>query len=118
MKFGKVFVVLALAILLVLALQPVSAQVYTNASTSGFGAAFGYAQTIGDVAYVQTGGIGTADAGAWATTPYSMADSTIWTTGNAAGFSAAIGSPFGSQAMVQLASFIDGMAMGTASASP
>lgn len=107
-----------LALLLMLSILPATAQVSTSASTSGFGAAVSYAQTIGNVAYVQTAGIGNADASAWAMTAVTFAESNIWTSGNAAAFSGAMATPFGSQAFVQLASFFDGMAMGSAIAGP
>ena len=118
MKISKVLFVVVLVVLLLLTIQPAMAQVGTTASTSGFGAAFGYAQTIGNVAYVQTGGIGTADATAFAATPLSFAESGVWTQGSAAAFSTAFSSPFSSGAFVQVSSFFDGMAMGNASTGP
>ena len=110
----RVLLLIISAIFSLLALQTATAQVYTEASTSGFGAAFGYAQTIGNVAFAQTGGIGNADANAWANTPSLYAKSGVWTGGNAAAFSAAMDTPFGSQSIVQLSSFFSGMASGNA----
>jgi hypothetical protein len=118
MKISKVFFVAIVVVMLLLTIQPVMAQVGTTASTSGFGAAFGYAQTIGNTAFVQTGGIGNADATAFAVTPLTFATSDVWTHGPAAAFSTAFASPFGAGAFVQTSSFFSGMAMGSAAASP
>lgn len=117
MKIRTLSILIVVTLFALLALQTVNAQTTTHASTSGFGAAFGYAQTIGNISYVQTGGIGNADANAWAMTAVTSADSGIWTGGNAAGFSSALATPFGNQSFVQLASFFGGMASGSATAS-
>jgi hypothetical protein len=106
--------------LLILTVQPmiVSAQSYASATTSGFGAAFAYAQTIGPISYTQAGSIGDGDASAIAITGFSSAFSNTWTSGPSAAFAQAIGSPFGSAAYIQAASFFGGMAMGSAGATP
>lgn len=114
-----------------------NAQVVATASTAGFGAAFGYAQTIGNVSYTQAGSIGNGSAHASARThgyyhyrynphthkygyhhvPGSYANSATITHGNAAAFAQSVGSPFGSQAFIQANSF-NGFAAAAAAAGP
>jgi hypothetical protein len=106
---------------LVLATVPLTAhaQVEAFAATSGFGAAFGFAQNIGGVSFTQAGSIGNGTAYGLAVSPvgtYSF--SQVFTTGPAGAFAQAIGTPFGSTAFVQLASFIGGAASGFATAGP
>ena len=116
----KVLALVVLVGMLSLAVVPmvVNAQVFATASTSGFGAAFGYAQTIGPIAYTQAGSIGNGFATADAFTAVSSADSFVFTGGPAAAFATSIGTPFGSNAFVQTASFFGGFATGSAFASP
>jgi hypothetical protein len=109
---------LILAALLMLVPLAVSAQVSVDASTSGFGAAFGYAQTIGPIAFTQAGSIGNGMAHADAYTPFTGAWSSTWTNGPAAAFAQSIGTPFGAAASVQLSSFFGGFANGFAGAWP
>ena len=94
------------------------AQVYSEASTHGFGAAFAYAQTVGPIAYTHTGSIGNGHTYAHAMTPHSYADSGTLTNGPAAAMAYSIGSPFGSSAFTQVTSFFGGFASGFASAYP
>jgi hypothetical protein len=116
---------IALLALMMQAVSVANAQVATSASTAGFGAAFGYAQTIGNISYTQAGtignGIGTAVARApgyyqhhydpyhhkhyYTYVPGTHAYSGALSTGNAASFSQALGTPFGSTAFVQTAAF-------------
>lgn len=116
----KVFALALLVGMLSLAVVPmvVNAQASATASTSGFGAAFGYAQTIGPIAYTQAGSIGNGFADASAFTPVSSSFSDVFTTGPSAAFATSLGTPFGSNAFVQVASFFGGTAFGTAFASP
>ncbi len=111
-----------LAGLLSLATVPltVSAQVSAGASTTGFGAAFGYAQNIAGVSFTQAGSIGNGTAFGIAVSPSAgtNAFSNVLTTGPAAAFAQAIGTPFGSGAFVQVASFPGGFAIGGATAGP
>lgn len=116
----KTLMLVLLVGMLSLAVVPLvaRAQVSATASTAGFGAAFGYAQTIGPIAYTQAGSIGNGFADAAAFTPFSSATSDVFTGGPAAAFATSIGTPFGSNAYVQVASFFSGFASGTAFASP
>lgn len=109
---------LVLVALLTLAPLMANAQVSVDASTSGFGAAFGYAQTIGPIAFTQAGSIGNGAAASTAFTPFSGSWSSTFTGGPAAAFAQSVGTPFGSAATVQLASFFDGFAAGFAGAGP
>ena len=121
LRGGRKVIALALLVgMLSLAIVPMvaHAQAFADASTSGFGAAFGYAQTIGPIAYTQAGSIGDGFADASAYTPVSSATSDVFTTGPAAAFATSIGTPFGSNAFVQVASFFGGFASGTAFGSP
>lgn len=89
------------------------------AFSAGFGAAFGYAQTIGPISFAESGSIGNAFGAAIAVVPgSSSAASLAASLGNAASFAQAIGSPFGSNAFVQTASFFGGAAFGIANATP
>lgn len=94
------------------------AQVYSEASTHGFGAAFAYSQTIAEVAFTQAGSLGNGFGHAMAMTAHSGSNAYAHTLGNAAAFSQSIGSPFGSASFVQVTSFFDGFASGFASAYP
>ena len=121
LRGGRKLVALFLLVgMLSLAIVPsvVNAQVSATASTSGFGAAFGYAQTIGPIAYTQAGSIGNGFASGTAFTPVSTSLSTVFTTGPAAAFATSIGTPFGSNAFVQVASLFGGTAFGTAFGAP
>ncbi len=116
----KLLALLLLVGMLSLAIVPVAvqAQATATASTSGFGAAFGYAQSIGPIAYTQAGSIGNGFASGTAFTPVSSSLSTVFTSGPSAAFATALGTPFGSNAFVQVASFFGGSAFGTAFATP
>ena len=116
----KLFALALLVGMFSLAIVPmaVNAQAVATASTSGFGAAFGYAQSIGPIAYTQAGSIGDGFASATAFTPVSSSFSTVFTSGPSAAFATSIGTPFGSNAFVQVASFFGGFASGTAFGSP
>ena len=121
LRGGRKVIALALLVgMLSLAIVPmaVNAQAVATASTSGFGAAFGYAQSIGPIAYTQAGSIGDGFASATAFTPVSSSFSTVFTSGPSAAFATSIGTPFGSNAFVQVASFFGGFASGTAFGSP
>jgi len=118
---GRKFVAfLMLLVVLSLALAPLAVQASSSASatSAGFGAAFGYAQTIGPIAYTQAGSIGDAAGAAAAITPYSSAVSAVFSSGPSAAFATSIGSPFGSNAFVQVASFFGGFASGVAASAP
>lgn len=117
-KGRRVVLLLALVALLAVAPMATNAQVSVAASTSGFGAAFGYAQTIGPIAFTQAGSIGNGAAASTAFTPYSGSLSSTFTGGPAAAFAQAIGTPFGSAATVQLSSFFGGAASGAAAGFP
>ena len=112
----KLFALALLVGMLSLAIVPmaVNAQATATAATSGFGAAFGYAQSVGPIAYTQAGSIGNGFASATSFTPVSASLSTVFTSGPAAAFATSIGTPFGSNAFVQVASFFGGSAVGTA----
>jgi hypothetical protein len=85
--------------------------VWADANSSGFGAAFGYAQAIGS--------IGGADASAGAITVFGPdAYSSVFTGGPAAAYSTAFSTPFGQAAWVQVASFPGGFGSAWADASP
>jgi hypothetical protein len=117
----KLAVVLGLVLMLSLMALPstTNAQVAAQASTNGFGAAFGYAQRIGSVTYTQAGSIGNGTAGAVAVAPgFSSAFSAVQSSGNAAALSTAIGSPFGSAVTVQAVSFFGGFATAIGGATP
>lgn len=89
------------------------------ASTAGFGAAFGYAQTIGPISYTQAGSIGNGFGAAAAVVPsWSSAASLAASSGPSAAFAQSIGSPFGSAAFVQASSFWGGASFGAAVANP
>ncbi len=121
LRGGRKLIALILLVgMLSLALVPMvaNAQAFATASTSGFGAAFGYAQSIGPIAYTQAGSIGDGFASATAFTPVSSSFSTVFTSGPSAAFATSIGTPFGSNAFVQVASFFGGSATGFAFASP
>ena len=121
LRGGRKLVALFLLVgMLSLAIVPavVNAQVTATATTSGFGAAFGYAQTIGPIAYTQAGSIGNGTGTGTAVTTSSSSLSAVMTTGPAAAFATAIGTPFGSNAYVQVASFIGGFAAAAASGTP
>lgn len=124
----RLFVAIAVIALLALVMQAAAtanAQVVAASQTAGFGAAFGYAQTIGSISYTQAGSIGNGVGFAAARTPGyyqhrydphyhsyryyyvpgTYAYSGAATHGNAAAFSTALGTPFGSNAYVQTAAF-------------
>ena len=68
LRGGRKLLALVLLVgMLSLAIVPmvVNAQASADASTSGFGAAFGYAQTVGPIAYTQAGSIGDGFADAY-----------------------------------------------------
>ncbi|MBI1278538.1 MAG: hypothetical protein GC179_10465 [Anaerolineaceae bacterium] len=121
LRGGRKLITLILLVgMLSLAIVPavVNAQATATAATSGFGAAFGYAQSIGPIAYTQAGSIGNGFASGTAFTPVSSSLSSVFTTGPAAAFATSIGTPFGSNAFVQVASFFGGSASGFAFGSP
>jgi len=121
LRGGRKAVALFLLVgMLSLAIVPmvVNASASATASTSGFGAAFGYAQSIGPIAYTQAGSIGNGFASGTAFTPSSTSLSSVFTTGPAAAFATSIGTPFGSNAFVQTASLLGGFASGSAFGSP
>ncbi len=121
LRGGRKLIALILLVgMLSLAIVPmvVNAQATAIAATSGFGAAFGYAQTIGPIAYTQAGSIGDGFASGTAFTPVSASLSSVFTSGSAAAFATSIGTPFGSNAFVQVASFFGGSASGFAFGSP
>ena len=121
LRGGRKMIALILLVgMLSLAIVPMvaNAQAFATASTSGFGAAFGYAQSIGPIAYTQAGSIGDGFASASAFTPVSTSFSTVFTSGPSAAFATSIGTPFGSNAFVQVASFFGGFASGSAFGSP
>jgi hypothetical protein len=109
---------LSFVLVLLLAALPVSADSTAAAATSGFGAAFGYAQNIGPVSMSQAGSIGNGAGAAVAFTPFSASTSTVMSTGASAAFAQAIGSPFGSAAWVQAVSIFGGSASGFAFGGP
>jgi len=124
-RFVIVAVVVVALALTVQAVYVANAQVVAAATTNGFGAAFGYSQTIGSIAYTQAGSIGNGTAAAAALTPghytyqydpsthhYNYvfvsgqsAESAVLSAGNAAAFAQAMGTPFGSNAFIQATSF-------------
>lgn len=112
----KLIALILLVGMLSLAIVPmvVNAGATATASTSGFGAAFGYAQSIGPIAYTQAGSIGNGFASGTAFTPVSSSLSSVFTSGPAAAFATSIGTPFGSNAFVQVASMFGGSASGFA----
>lgn len=118
----KLLLVVMLIGVLSLVIVPVTAlaQVSAGATTTGFGAAFGYAQNIAGVSFTQAGSIGTGTAFGLALAPAAGTGSfsNVFTTGPAAAFAQAIGTPFGSSAFVQVASLPGGFATGFASAFP
>lgn len=113
---------LCLALVLMVSLLAIpsrtNAQVTATATTSGFGAAFGYAQTIGGISYAQAGSIGNGTATATGVTPWSSAFAATFTSGPAAAMSMSIGSPFGSAVNVQAVSFWGGFATAIGAATP
>lgn len=121
LRGGRKLIALALLVgVLSLAIVPmvVNAQASATASTSGFGAAFGYAQSVGPIAYTQAGSIGDGFASATSFTPVSSSLSSVFTSGPAAAFATSLGTPFGSSAFVQVASMFSGFASGSAFSSP
>lgn len=117
----RVLFLLGIVGLLLLATEvaPSHAQVVATASSSGFGAAFAYAQRIGSTTFTQAGSIGNGSAVGIAVAPGSSAAiSAVKTTGPAAAFAQAFGTPFGSSAFVQASSFFGGTAAGFAAAVP
>lgn len=115
---GRLLVFMAVLALLAIPVAAVNAQAAASASTSGFGAAFGYAQTIGTVSFTQAGTIGNGAAIAQAASPYGQAGSAAFSAGNASAFSAAFGSPFGATAFIQTTSFWGGSASASAYGNP
>ena len=112
---------LALVGLLTFAARPSTVKAGSGAfaSTAGFGAAFGYAQTIGAVSFTQAGSIANGVGSGTASVPgFSSAGSMASSAGPSAAFAQAIGSPFGSAAFVQATSFFGGSAFGAAGANP
>jgi hypothetical protein len=108
MKLARIGVFLLLVGVLILTIAPsASAQSSStvNAQTSGFGAAFAFSQTIGGISYAQVGTIGNASANALATTPISGAQAFVLTNGIAAGNAFGLGTPWGTQAQIQLISW-------------
>ncbi len=117
--------VLTGALIMAVSIQAASAQVVASASTAGFGAAFGYSQTIGNTVYTQAGSIGNGAGYAAATgagyyvlqyndhEDYYYYDyvggpsavSAVNSGGNAAAFAQSVSTPFGSQAFIQTSSF-------------
>lgn len=120
MQNRRLFLLFVVFILVLLAVQPAVTfgQSEAYSSTAGFGAAFAYAQNIGSIAYTQAGSIGNGDALAISVTPFSAALSEVWSGGNAAAYSQAIGTPFGTVATTQVVSFFDGFAAAAALAHP
>jgi hypothetical protein len=120
MKIKRMFYVLALLSLVLIAVQPltVDASAAVTAQTAGFGAAFGYAQSIDNVSFSAAGTIGNGMAGAAAFTPFSASTAWAASTGPGAAYSQAIGTPFGSTAWTQVASLFGGTAAGYAAAWP
>lgn len=114
----KFAVFLVLLVMVSVLARPANAQVAAAATTAGFGAAFGYAQTIGPISYTQAGSIGNGAAVAAARTHWTSSLSAVISTGNAAVMASAIGTPFGSTASVQAVSFFGGFAQGAALAYP
>jgi hypothetical protein len=94
--------------------EPAEAQVGAVAGSSGFGAAFAYAQTIGPVAMTAAGSIGNGFAVGFAITPWSWSWSGVLTGGPAAAMAQAIGTPWGSTAATQVLSMPGGFALGGA----
>ena len=121
LRGGRKLIALILLVgMLSLAIVPmvVNAQATATAASSGFGAAFGYAQSIGPIAYTQAGSIGNGFASGSAFTPSSSSLSSVFTSGPAAAFATSLGTPFGSSAFVQVASMFGGSGSGFAFASP
>jgi hypothetical protein len=116
-KGRTVFTLLALVSLLTLTWAPsVSAQniAAAGAASGGFGAAFGFASSIGPISYTSTGSIGTGLAGAIAISPGGIfAASNVFSLGNAAAFAGSIATPFGASAAV-LTTALGGFATGGA----
>lgn len=116
-RIGRI--ILLLALLGVLTVMPLAAlaqnSAEASAATAGFGAAFGYAASIGPVAYSSTGSIGTgwADATAWGPGMI-MAGSGVATSGPAASFAGSLASPFGAMAQVLTSAMWGGNAFGWA----
>lgn len=104
------------AILVALQVSAAHAGVVAIAKTAGFGAAFGYAQTIGGVAFSQAGSIGNGLGVGVAVTTVSGSLAAVQSGGPAAAFAQAIGSPFGQASFVQVTSFPGGFAFGFGSA--
>jgi hypothetical protein len=116
-----VFCVVIIAVLLVQITTPTvsNAQVAAGAAVAGFGAAFGYAQRIGPFTFTQAGSIGSGAGFGVAVAPGSSASlSAAKSTGPAAAFAQAFGTPFGSSAFVQTAAFFGGSAAAFAAAAP
>jgi len=92
-----------LGLLLAVVPQAVVAQneAIASASSAGFGAAFGYAASIGPIAYSSVGSIGTGTGAAFALAPGGItAFSDVWSSGAAAAFAGSLASPFGAEAKV------------------
>jgi hypothetical protein len=113
---------LILACLVFVTILPLTAhgQVSAFAETSGFGAAFGYAQNIGGLSYTVAGTIGNGHAGAEARSPFAgtFSMSEAASLGNGSAFATALGTPFGSTAWTQVSSLNGGWAGGFATAGP
>ena len=113
-----VLVALVVSMMAIPSSEPAEAQVGAVAVSSGFGAAFAYAQTIGPVAVTSAGSIGNGAAAGFAITPWSWSWSGVLTSGPAAAMSQAIGTPWGSTAATQVMSMPGGFALGGAFAGP
>lgn len=105
------------AVLLLMSLLLISsatlAQTESTATVSGFGAAFSFAQTIGPIAFVETGSIGDGFAMANAFGGFGIcAHAKTSTSGLAAGSAIAIDSPFAALSRVIVTSFPPGFATG------
>lgn len=115
----SVRIILLLALLGILVVMPLAALAQNSAEASaasaGFGAAFGYAASIGSTVYSSTGSIGTGwgEAVAWGP-GLLLAGSEVATNGAAASFAGSLASPFGSMAQVLTNSMFGGSAFGWA----
>ncbi len=86
-----------------------------TATSSGFGAAFGYAASIGNTAFTNAGSIGNGAAAALALAPGGIsAGSTVFSFGSASVMAASIANPFGAMAQVLTTSTCCGYATGSA----
>lgn len=105
MKIARIALFVFLVGLLVLTIAPVSAQqASVSANASGFGAAFAFAQNIGPISFVQVGTIGNAEAFAFSINPTAGTGARAWvlTNGLAAGNAYGLGTPWGTEAQLQL----------------